>query len=211
MCYLKCHHSFFSRPNNFYQNWNNVRTVLSTQKPTYYHPNDGRFVNFPPNSHKLNLDINKAKQSSGYKIIIPSTKQNFVVKSPTLQSKPENNPNVIQNTEKIEQQELETIPKNTFVQPKKLSIEKPKTSYMPSVEVQKAQNRNMKIEDNDSEDTFLPNNNLILGQNQIHRNHQINSRTANPSNQEFEISPSFFGNFRSFLTGVGKAVNQVFG
>ena len=159
----------------------------------------------------MNLDINKQKQNSGYKIINPSAKQNFVIENRELQSKSQNNQNGIQKTKKIELKEEEKASKNAFAHSKKLSTEKPNTFYIPSVEIQKAQNRNMKIEDNDSEDTFISNNNIIRGQNQIHRNHPINSRTANPSQQEFEKSTSFFGNFRSFLTGVGKAVNQVFG
>ena len=159
----------------------------------------------------MNLDINKEKQNSGYKIINPSAKQNFVVENRFLQSKSQNKPKEIKKAKKIELEEEEKASKNTFEHSKKLSAENSNTFSIPSVEVQKAQNRNMKIEDNDSEDTFIPNNNVIRGQNQIHRNYQIKSRTANPSNQEFEISPSFFGNFRSFLTGVGKAVNQVFG
>ena len=159
----------------------------------------------------MNLDINKEKENSGYKIINPSAKQNFLVENRELQSKSQNNPNEIQKTKKIELEEEEKASKNAFAHSKKLSTEKPNTFFIPSVEVQIAQNRNMKIEDNDSEDTFIPNNNVIRGQNQIHRNYPTNSRTANPSQQEFEMSPSFFGNFRSFLTGVGKAVNQVFG
>ena len=159
----------------------------------------------------MNLDINNEKQNLGYKVINPRSKQKLVVENREFQSKSQNNQNEIHITKKIEPKEEEKASKNPFAHSKNFSTEKPNTFYIPSVEIQKAQNRNMKIEDNDSEDTFISNNNIIRGQNQIHRNHPINSRTANPSQQEFEKSTSFFGNFRSFLTGVGKAVNQVFG
>ena len=138
-----------------------------------------------------------------------STKQNFVAKNLQLETTPKNTINKTTETKKNIYKEPMMVSKTTDAQEIEKSNKQPNNAYMPSTKVPKAQNRNLIINENDSQDTYVSNNNLIRGKYERHSNYQINSRTSDGTSLIQDTS--FFGSFRNMLTGVGRAFNQFFG
>ena len=188
-----------------------MKAVLVTQKPKYYHPNDGRFINFSPNSQKLNLKVHTENGNFISKPIKASNERNFEVIN-TLS--PSNVQAVSTEMEATEKRKLEVINRGTQSSsiPSRDEVkEKSNTIYGMSQKLPKAQNRNMKIDGEDLVDGYIQNNNKIAHPNTRYQNYQISSRSTSIEPQNEEKSISLFGTFRNFLTGVGKAANRVFG
>ena len=206
---LKISLGYFSRPNTFYQNMNNMQAVLVTQKPKYYHPNDGRFVNFSPNSQKLDLNIHSENGNFKSKPVKAINERNFEVINT---HSPSNVQTISTKMEETEKRELEVINRGTQSSsiPSREQF-KENTIYGMSQKLPKAQNRNMKIDGEDLEDGYNQNNDKMAHQNTRYQNYQISSRSTNIEQQNEERSTSLFSTFQNFLTGVGKAANQVFG
>ena len=159
---------------------------MNTKRPRY-HPNDGRFYQSPPqqqNVKYLNVHMNKNMD-----IIDPQ----FDINSPIVETSG--------NVRKV-------------------------VNSVPAVPKQQlAQNRNLEVKDSDDVVDFLhdtqpaidralsnfkapQNKNDWISLNQNHPNSPNNRRTDQRQNPP---PISVLDGFRNFLTGMGKAVNQVLG
>ena len=141
-----------------------------------------------------------------------NTEQRYAPTTQRYQEKVENYSTKEQSEKRLELGENNTEFEDVILPTEQKREEQTNTIITPSAKVHKAQNRNIRIEDMNLEEHSYSKNNLITKQTSQKRNYQIFPRTTNPTQQQnLETSSSLFNNFRNFLTGVGKAANQIFG
>ena len=174
----------FSRPQQFYEQLNlNARKIFHAPRPRY-HPNDGRFYNFPinhPITHPANLEVKRQfNQKSDY-TTIPQTNIGTSILP-------------IQERNRNSETSMVFPPKEQRAQNRNLELPEGEDLVDDSSEIQPS----LKTESANVE--FLPNNNPNIVSYPYHRT--IIKPIA---------EPSLLQSFGNFFTGIGKSVTQVLG